>query len=519
MASWNLVQPKWIDEASRGGFGHLVTSWPAQLILAAAVGLGLGGAAIVVTGSNSRFAPLLLAGLLAPFIVAVVGRVRYVLLILLIITIPTGPDIYLGYREAIGMLGGIGGWNISLGTVALGGLYALWIGAALTGVAYAPRPALREARPVFLYLLLNIVSILFARDVFASLFETFWLIQIVLMFLYVASTVETRRDVYVILAAMMAALAIESIIMIGVAATGVTFEVAGISTRVTTTSVYAGGFTRAAGTLGSPNAAGAYLAFLLAPALSLTICHLPKRLRWLGGVAFALGTVALILTLSRGSLLSFGIAVMVLTAIGLHRRWFAASTIVAMAAVGIVVAVIFGPTLVARLFGEDHGAAEARIPLMQIAFLVIGDHPLGVGLNNFTAVLPAYVGPQFSTQFIYSVHNYYLTIWAEIGPVGIVAFLWILAAAVRRAWACAHTLGPDLAPFAVAVFGSLLGESVHMFVDVYKSWAQLDSLFLVAGLLIALTRLGRADVAGRPANRWVRLPAFIPDYRTTGVGG
>ena len=519
MASWNLVQPRWITEVSQGGIGRLVTSWPAQLFLAAAVGLALGGAAIVVTGSNSRFAPLLLAALLAPFVAAVVGRVRYILLILTIVTIPIGPDIYLGYREEIGMLGGIGGWNISLGTAALGGLYALWIGAALTGVARAPRLVLRQALPVFLYFLLNVVSILFAPDVTAALFETFWLVQIVALFLYVASTVETRRDVYVIIAAMMVALALESIIMIGVAATGVTFEVAGISTRVTTTSVYAGGFTRAAGTLGSPNAAGSYLAFLVAPALALTICRLPRRLRWLGGAAFPLGTIALILTLSRGSFLSAGIALMVLVAIGLHRRWFAASTIVAMAAVGTVAAVIFGPTLVARLFGEDHGAAEARIPLMQIAFRVIGDHPLGVGLNNFTAVLPAYVGPEFSTHFIYSIHNYYLTIWAEIGPVGLLAFLWIVFAAVRRAWHCANTLGPDLAPFAVAVFGSLLGEAVHMFVDVYKSWAQLDSLFLIAGLLIALTRFSRADLVRRSASHWVRLPAFIPNYRTTGVGG
>src|SRR5690606_18677816 len=193
VASWNLVQPRWITEVSQGGIGRLVTSWPAQLVLAAAVGLALGGAAIVVTGSNSRFAPLLLAALLAPFVAAVVGRVRYILLILTIVTIPIGPDIYLGYREEIGMLGGIGGWNISLGTAALGGLYALWIGAALTGVARAPRLVIRQALPVFLYFLLNVVSILFAPDVTAALFETFWLVQIVALFLYVASTVETRR--------------------------------------------------------------------------------------------------------------------------------------------------------------------------------------------------------------------------------------------------------------------------------------------------------------------------------------
>src|SRR5690606_6058087 len=151
VASWNLVQPRWITEVSQGGIGRLVTSWPAQLVLAAAVGLALGGAAIVVTGSNSRFVPLLLAALLAPFVAAVVGRGVCIVRTLARGTSPSGPGSYRGDRGEIGMRGGLGGWNISLGTAALGGLDARWSGAALAGVARAPRVVRRQAVPVVLY--------------------------------------------------------------------------------------------------------------------------------------------------------------------------------------------------------------------------------------------------------------------------------------------------------------------------------------------------------------------------------
>lgn len=518
MASRDLAPTEQIADTQQVRAAGLALGSLPQALLAVAVALGLGGAAIVLASSQNRFAPLVLAALLAPFVAAVVGRVRYLLLIAAIVSIPIGPDIYFSYQEEIGELGGIGGWNVSLGTMALAGLYALWIAAALTGVARVPRLALRPAIPLFVYLLFNVLSVLVSRDITASMFELFWLAQLILLFLYISSTVEKRKDVLVILGAIMVALALESLIIIGVAATGATFEVAGISTRVTTVSIQAGGFSRAAGTLGSPNAAGAYLAFLLAPALALTFSHLPSRLRLLGGVAFGLGAIALTLTLSRGGLMAFGIAILVLGVVGLHRRWFKGSTIVAMLAIAAVIAIVAGPTLAARLLGDDNGAAFARIPLMQIAFLVIRDYPLGVGLNNFTSVLPHYVGPEFATQFIYSIHNYYLTIWAEIGPLGLIAFLWFLAATIRRAWRCANTLGPDLAPVAVAVLGGLLGETVHMFVDVFKSWAQLDSLLLMAGLLVALSRFTPRE-SNAPGTRGpMVVPAFIPRHAYSGEG-
>ncbi|MDI3340759.1 MAG: O-antigen ligase family protein [Sphaerobacter sp.] len=389
------------------GARPLATLWPAQALLALLVALGVTAAAIVAAGRlGNPWAPLVVAALLAPFVALVFGHVRRVLLALVIITIPTGPDIFLGYRYDIGGLGGIGGWNVSVGSLALVGLYAIWLAAGLTGIGHAPRVLLRPALPLLAYLAVNLLSVIVAGEPILSLIELFWLLQLSLLFLYVASNATTRQEVLFVIAAIMGALVLESLIMIAVGVTGQTLEFAGISTRLTTTSVQAGGFTRVAGTVGSPNAAAAYVAFLLAPALGLAVSRVPNKLRWLGAIAFGLGTLALVLTLSRGGMLAFAISLLVFGLISLRRKWLTPS--MAVAAIGIVtiVALVFRETLAGRLFGSDHGAAFARIPLMQIAFNIIADHPLGIGLNNSARILPTYVGPDLANAFIYSVHNY-----------------------------------------------------------------------------------------------------------------
>ena len=57
----------------------------------------------------------------------------------------------------------------------------------------------------------------------------------------------------------------------------------------------------------------------------------------------------------------------------------------------VVIALLFHGSIAERLTDDDAGSAHARIPLMETAFRIIADNPvLGVGANNYTAVLPDY---------------------------------------------------------------------------------------------------------------------------------
>src|SRR5205823_54255 len=68
----------------------------------------------------------------------------------------------------------------------------------------------------------------------------------------------------------------------------------------------------------------------------------------------------------------------------------------------------------ARLFGDDRGSAESRIPLMNLAFRIVEDNPvLGVGVNNFTVVMGRYLTSAFSEGFLFAVHNKYVLFLAD----------------------------------------------------------------------------------------------------------
>jgi hypothetical protein len=60
-------------------------------------------------------------------LVAIVGDLRRILLAIVLLDIPFQWDKYLGYREELDQMAALGGWGVSLTTVALVGLYAIWM--------------------------------------------------------------------------------------------------------------------------------------------------------------------------------------------------------------------------------------------------------------------------------------------------------------------------------------------------------------------------------------------------------
>ena len=57
---------------------------------------------------------------------AIIGRLRRALLGLALLDIPLQWDIYFGYRDDVDQMAGLAGFGVSLTTLALAGLYALW---------------------------------------------------------------------------------------------------------------------------------------------------------------------------------------------------------------------------------------------------------------------------------------------------------------------------------------------------------------------------------------------------------
>jgi O-antigen ligase len=150
----------------------------------------------------------------------------------------------------------------------------------------------------------------------------------------------------------------------------------------------------------------------------------------------------------------------------------------------------FHADIARRLFGDDKGSAESRIPLTNLAFRIIVDNPvLGAGANNFSVVMDRYVTPEFRKGFLYVVHNKYLLIWAETGIFGLLAYLAFLFGALRKGWKCWKQGDRLLSILALGITGAIVGHMVHMSAEIFRVGPVQELLWLMAGLLTPIHRM------------------------------
>ncbi len=467
-----------------------------QWIVVGAVGIGLGLATIGTVSLPERLAPLLLAAVLFPFAAMIGGGVRKLLLAIIILDVPFHVDIHLGFRESIANLGGLGGLDVSVTLIALIVLYGLWAIERLTNAAPQSRPVPRITRPGLLFLGFSILSLLVARDSMLSIFDIFVVFQIFLVYVYVASSVRTPEDVRFVVAVMLISLVLQSLVIIWLALTGHDFTIGPITTRLDAGTYVPGQAYRIGGTIGSPNNAAAFLVLLLAPAFSVLFTPGDRPLKLLAVASFGLGVAALVFTFSRGGWLAFALPMVVLVLLAWQRGWIRVSLPVAMpvGVVGAVALVAASNIFLTRLFGNDQGAALSRVPLIEIAFRMIRDHPLlGVGANNYVLVMPQYLTPDLSGVWVYTVHNKYLLIWAEIGIGGLVAFIALVVTGVRRGWEVFQRNDRFLSPLALGFTAALVGHMGHMMVEAFYSRPIGQLLWLIAGLMTAMVAMKREN--------------------------
>jgi O-antigen ligase len=456
----------------------------AQWSIIGTVGLVLGSYILAVTTLSSSLMPLLILAVLVPFIAMVVGSVQRLLLGLILLDIPFPLDFHLNYRTDVAELNAIGGISISVTTIALVILYALWLAESLSGMNQQSRPRVLTITTLALaaYLAFAILSVAVARDITLAFYEIFMLIQTFLLYIYVVANVRTRQDVLFIVTVLLIGLVLESLVMIGLRFVGHSIRFIGMSALIESG--------RVAGTAGSPNATASYLILFMPPAMSMLLNRVGRAYRWLALLAFGLSLVALTLTLSRGGWLGFALSMALLYLSVWRRGKLSSSALLTVVCSALLLSVLFRDTIATRLAGEDASPLEARIILIQLASSIIEDHPLfGIGANNFVAAITQYATPEFSGDWLHVVHNKYLLVWAEIGIGGLLAFLLFLITAIRKGWQGWRFNDPLLSPLALGFTAGIVGQLAHMFFDLFHSRLQVQSLWLVAALIVAIRNM------------------------------
>jgi putative inorganic carbon (HCO3(-)) transporter len=429
----------------------------------------------------------LITVLFAPWI-AVAGVGRKILLAVLLLDLPLHIEKNFNYLDDAAEFGAIGGFGISLTTLALAGLYAGWLADRAVGRDRASVVPPGLVQSLGAYLCVAALTLVVARDVGLYSRGLFLLVQMFLVYVYLVGNIRSGQDVRFVVTCLLCGLVLESLIILGSGLTGKSFAVAGLKARVDTATDDLGVSARFGGTVGSPNNAAEYLEMLLAPAVAVLGSTLGRFPKTLAGLGLALGSAALVGTFSRGGWIATTLS-LAIVCVALWRRGRLSRVVPWLAGLVVAVSLIFHDSIAARLTGDDYGAAHARIPLMATAFRIIGDHPmLGVGVNNYTAALPDYA-PRHQDEFLFTVHNQYLLVWAETGLAGLAVFMWFLITTIRHGMREWRLSDPLLSPLALGFTAGLVGQMVHMQVDLLNDRPQLQLLVTVAALLSSMSRM------------------------------
>ncbi len=479
---------------------------PLLTIMGLALTIGL-SIAVLRAASSGRTAFVL--GFLAALVIALaVGNLQRLFLGILLLDIPLRWDANLSYDDEAASLGAIGGYPVSATTVALVGLYTLWAIDRNRSIAGPLR--LWPALPLAAYVGATALSLVTAADRDLGVFQLTLLFQTLLVFVYVSNALRTRKDIVFAVAVLVVGFLVEGVIMLGMAVADLQFDFAGLGTR---TNDLAGDaeVSRLGGTVRSANGAAAYVAMMIPITLSLLWADVPAWVKRLGYVALPVGAVALILTYSRGGWAAALAGVTVLMLIGVRKRITPGITVCLIVVSILLIALPFKSAIENRLVGETQGAAyadNARLPLVSLSWRMIEDRPLlGVGANNFGTSIERYAGPEFTGEWLRSVHNAFLLVWAEAGPLALAAFLWFIVSALRRGWRVGNQPDRLTAPLGLGFLGALVGAIVTMGVERFIARPLVQLLVVVAAVLVALD-LNEA----RGANS--RIPSADNDRQT-----
>jgi O-antigen ligase len=153
-------------------------------------------------------------------------------------------------------------------------------------------------------------------------------------------------------------------------------------------------------------------------------------------------------------------------------------------------------------------SCHLRIPLAIIALEILASAPMGIGINSYAQVVPGfilnhapYLIPSWYDVDNMVVHNLFLLVTAEMGPLGLLAFLWFLAALLRMAWRTAARGRGWLSPMGMGIACGVVAFMVAESVDyAYRVGQALPYLlytwgaFMIAAEAVTM-RQGRSESA------------------------
>ncbi len=459
-------------------------------------GIVLGYFVLLVFQLPLKFTYYFVAGPVILFVALLTGHFKRFFQGLLIFIIPVNYSTHFFRRP---YLFGTTGLAFSPLDIVLILLYIIWLYELFVKRSATFHFFPRITVPAFVLVGISGLTMVVARDPYLSLFETVLLVKVVLLYLYVANHIRSRKDINFILVLLLVGMFLQSILAFAQRWLGVSLglHLFGEYKEVTVFTLdYYLATARVGGTIGHPNNLAKYVELLVPLSMALWFTNMKMRYKLASGVAFVCAFIVILLTLSRGGWVCFAGSIVLFFILIFRARLISLQTLVTIAVLVFIFASVglaFSGLVQSRLFGDDYGAAYSRIPLNKIALSVVKAHPLlGVGVKNYWMVMHQY-NPNLQDIIVNVVHNAYLLKAAEMGIPGLLIFLWLLAAIFLQGLRNLKTTDIFFAPISIGLVSGMAALWAHWLVDP-GYLGRVVVLWVLVGLLTALGRMQRENI-------------------------
>jgi putative inorganic carbon (HCO3(-)) transporter len=240
----------------------------------------------------------------------------------------------------------------------------------------------------------------------------------------------------------------------------------------------------------SPNAVAMFLEPPFALAAGFALYAGDRRNRLIAAACLVFLLAALLLTLSRAGWLTLAVLAVV-AVITIPNRRLKAALLGGALIGGFAVAQI--PYIHERLARQldptfKDNTFEGRLQIWSDTLHMLRDHPiLGAGLRAYTQVMAPYVTGNRIPELY--PHNVYLAMWAELGLLGLVAFIVLLGMLLWRGWRAFYRAHDFARPLLWGTSAAFVAIAVHGLFDTpyYKNDLAVE-FWILAALEIAAIR-------------------------------